>query len=747
MNERIATLFHEVLQLPPKQRQAYLEQECAKVPGLLQKIKSLLAADAAAQEEAYLETSLAQIPHIEEFEPAQSAKSQPPANQPQKNQPPANQPPANRPPKNQPPTNQPPKKLHHVGPYRLGTLLGEGSMGKVFIGHRDDGTYEQQVAIKIMHRGFNSQEHIERFRAEQQILASLKHQHIAQLLDGGVIEDGRPYLVMELVEGQPITEYCDHNQLNITQRLHLFAKVCSAVQIVHQRLTVHRNIKPENILVTPQEIPKVLDFGITKSFEPEHTNAPMDERREAAKLTTLAYAAPEQVKEEPVTTATDVYALGILLCELLAGVRPYDFSGLSMYEIEQRICDASPTRPSAVLSRQRGISAKVRKDTEREIGEARSTTHKALTKQIDGDLDHIVLMAIRKEPDRRYGSPAQLSEDISRFLSHHPIDARIDAPNYRTSKFFLRNRLPLAVGAFLFLLIAGFSIREFNLRKTADEALSTVRKEAVTSEALASFMINLFDVAEPSSNQAMRIDTLRVRDFLLQRGATIRSIKDQPEVKVRALGVVGNMYYTFGDYDEARALIEESVALADSLYAMPHKDVIEIKHRLAELEKIQGAYDKAIKYEKEALAEVLLLDPSDDLLHASILNSIGDVLRIQEQFAEAEEYLRQGYDMRIALTGERSLETAHSANNLGLALYHQNRNEEAEAMFATSIAAYREQVGNTNTNVSASLNNLALVKANNGDLAGAIRLAEESVDIQRAIFGNRHWRVAHGTAN
>ncbi|HJX28070.1 MAG TPA: serine/threonine-protein kinase, partial [Thermoanaerobaculia bacterium] len=306
-----------------------------------------------------------------------------------------------------------------LGPYRLLRKIGSGGMGTVYLARRNDEQYERDVAIKVLRSGLASTQSIHRFIAERQILARLEHPNIARLYDGGSMEDGRPYLVMELIEGVPVDEYCDRHRLTVNQRLTLFQKICAAVQYAHQNLLVHRDLKPGNILVTPEGEPKLLDFGIAKRLTPETGGGDLDKTRAGLRLLTPSYASPEQVRGEAITTASDVYSLGVILYELLTGHRPSQFSAGVPYDIERAICEQEPERPSAALFRPGPPSAE-------DTAHARRTGPHALARRLRGDLDNIVLMALRKEPQRRYDSAAQLSQDLEKHLRDLPVTARPD---------------------------------------------------------------------------------------------------------------------------------------------------------------------------------------------------------------------------------------------------------------------------------------------------------------------------------
>ncbi|MFN0112381.1 MAG: protein kinase domain-containing protein [Blastocatellia bacterium] len=330
----------------------------------------------------------------------------------------------------------------NIGPYQVVKLLGQGGMGAVYLAERSDAEYYRQVALKIVRRGMDSSFVLKRFRVERQILATLEHPNIAQLLDGGTTTDGLPYFVMEYVPGKPLTEYCNAGGLSLVDRLKLFLPVCAAVQHAHQKLIVHRDLKPSNILVTPSAdgkdgVPKLLDFGIAKLLDPSLSPTTLTRTQTSMRMMTPDYASPEQVRGLPITTASDVYTLGVILFELLTGERPYQFETYSPAEIERAICDTEIERPSVVAGRTTNATLKFRR-------------------QLSGDLDNIVLMALRKEPDRRYQSVGQLAEDIRCYLEGRPISARRESAIYRTGKFVRRNKLAVAAAALiLFSLLGG----------------------------------------------------------------------------------------------------------------------------------------------------------------------------------------------------------------------------------------------------------------------------------------------------
>jgi len=373
-----------------------------------------------------------------------------------------------------------------ISQYRIVEPLGSGGMGEVYRAVRADDQFEKQVAIKLVHAGEASGFVIGRFKNERQILASLDHPNIARLHDGGATDEGVPYFVMELVEGRPIDKYCDSHKLGIPARLQLFLQVCSALQYAHQHQIIHRDIKPANILVTAEGVPKLLDFGIAKILDSDLGAAAGGKTQTTFRAFTPEYASPEQIKAETITAASDVYSLGVLLYELLTGHRPYKFNTHTPLKIERAICEEEPVKPSAVVTRAGeqtladGTTASI---TPKEISDARDSDPKRMHSCLLGDLDAIVMMALRKELHRRYGSVDDLSQDIRKHRDGFPITARPSTLAYRGSKFIRRHR-ELAVGTLIFLVLLGLTIvRRWDVSNSPPRAQKEVVRRQLTARA------------------------------------------------------------------------------------------------------------------------------------------------------------------------------------------------------------------------------------------------------------------------
>lgn len=366
-----------------------------------------------------------------------------------------------------------------IGAYAILQEIGRGGMGEVYRAVRADGEFTKEVALKTVRGGYDVASVLERFRNERQILASLDHPNIARLLDGGTSETGIPYLVMELVDGIPIDTYCDSEKLNITARVELFLKVCAAVQYAHQRLVIHRDLKPGNILVTKEGMPKLLDFGIAKILDPTAVSDVT-----VVRPMTPEYASPEQIRGEPITTASDVYSLGVVLYQLLTGRSPYQLATLTPQDLSQAITDKEPERPSTAIVRQSKTQpGDAKQRTPQELSETRESSIGKLQRRLSGDLDNIVLQALRKEPQRRYASVEQLAEDLRRHLEGRPVSARQDSWSYRTGKFVQRHKIGVAATALVALtLVLGVVVtaREAKIaeqnRLRAEKRFQDVRK-------------------------------------------------------------------------------------------------------------------------------------------------------------------------------------------------------------------------------------------------------------------------------
>lgn len=476
-----------------------------------------------------------------------------------------------------------------IGRYRIVGEVGRGGMGAVFAAVRDDGQFEQKVAVKVILSGLNTDAIARRFRNERQILASLDHPNIARLLDGGMSDDGLPFYVMEFIEGEPIDDYCRGRDLSLPARLELFRQVCSAVSYAHRRLIVHRDIKPSNILVTPAGQVKLLDFGIAKVVS--QTNA--GERGTATQLGLMTpdYASPEQFRGEPVTTATDIYSLGVVLYRLLTGQLPYNLTGLRLDQVLRLVCETEPPRPSQVITDTGGRIANSGARTQRIESSDRFQAETIRVSQfairnpqsLKGDLDNIVLKALKKEPDRRYESVEQFSEDVRRYLAELPVSARPDTFSYRASKFLKRNRVAVVAASLVFFaLIAGIVGMTYQARaarrerERAEKRFDQVRKLA--NNVVFKYHDAIADLPGATATREMLVkDALEYLDNLSQDAQDNPALAQELALTYLKIGNVQGETYRANLGDSAGALVSyrKSVEILESL---ARKDAANIEY-------------------------------------------------------------------------------------------------------------------------------------------------------------------------
>ncbi|HUK13536.1 MAG TPA: serine/threonine-protein kinase [Thermoanaerobaculaceae bacterium] len=592
-----------------------------------------------------------------------------------------------------------------IGAYRVLGELGHGGMGTVFLAARADDQYQKLVAIKTIRGIDGGGEALRHFRRERQILADLDHPNIARLLDGGTTDDGLPYLVMERVEGEPIDRYCDERKLSVRERLRLFLGVCAAVQFAHQNLVVHRDLKPSNILVDAQGVPKLLDFGIAKLIEPEAAGG-------TATLTSLAmtpqYASPEQVRGQAITTATDVYSLGVVLYELLTGHRPYGRAAPTSLEFLKAVCEEEAERPSAaVLRAERRTLAggEVATATPESVSRTREGTPDRLRRQLRGELDTIVLTALRKEPQRRYRSVEALAEDVLRHLEGRPVAAHKATIPYRARKFVRRNALAVGSAAVLFFLAIGFSIAATVQARRVARERDRANREAVTSQRVSDFLVNLFKISDPDESRG---NSVTARELLDRSVREIEGgLQEEPAVKGTLLYTMGLVYDDLGLSRQALALAEEALA---HLRETPRRDEAAIAAALVEVANIRchlGQYQAAEPTFREALAiQERLYGPE----HADVARTLDDLGLLYQDVAEfdrAEPLHRRALAMLERTTGPRSRDVATVLTNLANLASRRGRYGDAEALQRRALGIQEELLGPDHPEVCSELNNLA----------------------------------------
>ncbi len=652
-----------------------------------------------------------------------------------------------------------------IGPYRLERELGRGGMGTVWLAHRTD-ELRLRVALKVVRRGLDTADVRERFRQEHRVLAALDHPNIARLLDGGVTPDGLPFFVMEYVDGEPIDAYCDRRQLSVDERLRLFADVCGAVQFAHQRLVVHRDLKPSNVLVCDDDgraVVKLLDFGIAKVLRPDRLGLSGLVTRAEHRLLTPAYASPEQLVGADVTTASDVYGLGVLLYELLTGHLPRP-------RRPPAPADPEPVRPSEAVRRTETVErpdGTTRTVTPADVGAARRTPTERLRRTLAGDLDTVVLMALRREPERRYASAALLADDIERHLAGQTVRARRATVGYRASAFVRRHRAGVAAAVLFVALLAGFAAT------MAVERGRTAR-EAAKARAVADVLGGLFDAANPSVADG---DTLTVYEVLDGSEARLRrDLADQPEVLAEVLGVIGRAYRDMTAFDRAEPALRDALALrrrtagprdtlvADALGELAtlrfmRNDLdgalVTARERLARLRQIYGDRDPHLVPAYARIAAIHL--QAHRLGSARATLDAGLAITRPRQRADPEAHLAlvglegwyaaeagdHGASVRVAReilalhrrTGAPLADVALAERILGNQLYWSGDAARALPALDRALADYRRVFGPDNRYVALVLAHLAETHAAAGHDSTADRLFPVALAMETRFFG------------
>jgi serine/threonine protein kinase len=683
--QRLDALFDTALERPPAERAAFLDAACAGDAGLRREVERLLAADARAT--SFLE------------QPAVSSS----------------------------PRESPELPLpRRLGPYLLLREIGGGGMGVVYLARRDDEQYEREVAVKILRAGSRDTEAVHRFLAERQILARLEHPDIARLYDGGSTEDGRPFLVMELVDGLPLDEYCDLHALPIEARLALFRRVCAAVQHAHQNLLVHRDLKPANILVTAGGEPKLLDFGIAKQLAPEGADtAGTDLTRTGSRLMTPSYASPEQVRGEPITTATDVYSLGVVLYGLLTGRGPYRVASGLPHEIEHAICDQEPERPSQALFRHDDRAP----GTPETVARARGTRPAALQRKLRGDLDTIVLTALRKEPARRYASAAELAADLDRHLQHLPVAARPDTLLYRTRKLLRRRQKTVAAAVVAAVVALGFVLG------LVEQGRRLAREGDKARYAL-SFLVDTFREASPYETERGRLTAGEI----LEEGSTrvSRELGKRPDVQVAVMDAIGQAQLGLGRADAAAPLLARALELRRRAGDTESLELATSLEHLAGARYEQSAFPEAEALLREAVA-LRRREDSDPKALAAALNQLGQTVAVRDAATKEVEALHQeALNLAHRVEGAEGPLVAESLILLGRRAGDQGDYERAERLYREGLAIQRKVFGATHPKTIREAAALAVILLDGGKPKEAESLLLENLALQRQVLGNNH---------
>jgi serine/threonine-protein kinase len=627
-----------------------------------------------------------------------------------------------------------------IGPYRVVRELGRGGMGVVYLAERVDGEFRREVAIKLLRNSPDAEELHRRFIAERQILASLSHPNIAQLLDGGTTDGELPYLVMEYVDGMPITAYCDRHGLDIPMRLRLFVDVCRAVSSAHQNLVIHRDIKPGNILVTASGQVKLLDFGIAKLLNSAMGGVAAPHTRTAFRVMTPDYASPEQVRGEPLTTGSDVYALGVVLYELLAGRRPYQIKTGAERELHELVCEREPDRPSMSATR-RPDPDDLEAPTVAAIASARGASPDRLQRMLTGDLDAIVMMALRKEPRRRYGSAELLAEDIERYLDGLPVLARRPGKAYYLGKFLRRHRTAATLGTVAALsLIAGTAVA-VRQSAAASAALLQARQALHESEETTNFLAGLFDVNVPAPGNAPP----GTAEQLLARGmGQIEQLGNRPLVQARMLEGMGRVYENSGRLKESKLAYERSLALRRSNGVGDSADAATTLIHMANTLRLLGSYAAADSAAWQALRIFERVNGPAHPSAASAWQMLSMIAVYRSDIRASETYARKSVDILVAAYGPNDPRIGYALETLAGALNRLGKNDEGERYMRQALTLYERDKGPNDPGLIVPLYRLAqAVSTIRQDYDEATRLMERDVAIARASLGDAHPRTAY----
>jgi serine/threonine-protein kinase len=715
--QRVDALFQTALASLPEERPALLAEVCASDEALRREVESLLASYGEAGD--FIETPAFDA-GIKLFAPERD--------------------------------DQMTGRL--VGPYRVLREIGRGGMGAVYLALRDDEQYRKHVAVKLIKRGMDSDFIVRRFRNERQILANLDHPNVAKLLDGGVTEDGRPYFVMEYVEGRPVNEYCDAQKLPVEARLELFRQVCSAVHYAHQNLVIHRDIKPSNILVTAEGRPVLLDFGVAKLLGPELSLQTQEHTATVLRLMTPEYASPEQVRGAAITTTSDVYSLGVLLYELLSGQRPYRLKSRSPDEIARAICDEEPERPSDALGKEAFrvptlVGSFLRRKNPATVGALNALNPKSLR----GDLDNIVLMAMRKEPERRYSSVAQFSEDIRRYLEGLPVIARKDTLVYRGGKFVKRHKAGVTVAAIIALILVGgvggivWQARAAaRAARVAAEERDRERVEAAKAERINAFLQDIFSYAVPGPGRGKSTD-VKVVDALDEAGRRIETeLNDEPEVKAELHQTIAHTYNALRLFDEAEHHAQAALKLKREIYGEQSFEVGQQLAYVGGVFLVKGDYATASSYYEKALTILRALPQSDDVLLANLLREYAAAQRLSGNVQDSVPLYREALDLFRKHDGDESESVAVVYNDLACVYFDQDEWDEAIVNDERSLAIYRKLPSRSPAMVQ-TLGVLGAILEEKGEYKRAEALTREALDLRRQALGENHPDVANSLAD
>ncbi len=636
------------------------------------------------------------------------------------------------------------------GKYRVLEKLGSGGMGAVYAAQQLR-PVQRPVALKVIKLGMDTEQVVGRFESERQALAWMDHPNIARVYDAGATQTGRPYFAMELVQGAPLTEYCERNRLSTHERLELFIPICRAVQHAHQRGLIHRDLKPSNLLVTIQDgapVPKIIDFGIAKATKRAFTERALF-TEQGQLIGTPEYMSPEQadLAAIDVDTRADIYSLGVILYQLLSGLLPLDPGALRsapFAEMQRMIRETEPPRPSARVD-QLG-------DARQEIAERRRTDPRSLSRRLRGDLDWITMKAMAKDRARRYASASELSEDVARHLRHEPVLASPPDAAYRVRKFVRRHRLgvgaALLLAAALLVAVAGVSVglvRAKEAERKAREAEAKAKEDAQTALQVSGFLEGLFEVSDPGEARGKTVTAREILDRGAKRVAD--ELKHQPPVQARLMLTMGKVYESLGLYDQAISLLEAAVETRRHALREDDLETAAALRKLGDARTQRGEYDRAATALEASLAITERLLGREHPSAADALQSLGNVSLRKGDYVRGQRLFERALAIREKALAPDHPDLAMSLYGLGAIHYRKGELARARELWERSLAIRERALGPDHPLVARSLNALAVVDTGAGQYAAARARLERVVRIQEKVLGPKHADLAGALSN
>lgn len=679
--QRVQDLFDQVLERPPGERAAFLDAACGGDAELRQAVDDLLAAD---QDDGTLLPAGA-TGHLLDALNEETVR---------------------------------PWLGRRLGSYRVVDILGQGGMGAVFLAERSDAEFEMQVAIKVLPLWMSNPDNLQRFRRERQILARLEHPHIAHLVDGGTTQEGQPFLVMEYVQGCTLTEHCEAEALDLRLRVDLLRTVCSAVSYAHQQLVVHRDLKSSNILVTADGAPKLLDFGIAKLLDPDDDVEVGQPTATEARRLTPDYASPEQLAGKPLTTATDVYSLGILLFEVLTGRRPFARRGSSWSGLESKLEHQEAPLMSDGLQ------------------EASGAPSLPWRRQLAGDLDTIVAKALRSDPAQRYGSVHELAEDLRRYLDGLPVKARPAGWLYRTGKLLRRHALVAGIAVAGAVLVSGFSVVTFLQARQLEVERDLARTEQARAERVTRLLLDSFEQADPSNSGGESVTARQILDAGARQASV--ELRQQPRLAATMLHTIGQVQARLGLFDAAREQLDGALKQRRGLFGPEHPDVADTQHEWAFLQLQTGQLDEA----EEAVRQVIALRGGEDVELADSLHLLAEIRRTQGERQDAIDLHRQALDVQRQALGAAHPDYVAGLTQLAEALRLHGSSDEAETHYQEALDLQQQLYDGDHPVTASILGNLARLREKEGDLDGAVAHARGALEMNRRLYDGEHPSVA-----